>query len=168
MNVSYAVAIESIIAQSDRNITLSGSDEDSKADSLRPVKTVSVGRRDPIDWICAAALRQVIHHSNAVSKVFLRAHVALCIIGLPADDLKVTHRLSVSMLNRHTNAKERLFLIHCTTYLGLWFFCFLDQKQNHIEAITKDNTTIKEIKSISASRPIKTFSAFIGSMIDRF
>ena len=50
---------------------------------------------DPISRVQAAALSQVIDYSNAVSKVFLRAHVALCIIGLPADDLKVTHRLSV-------------------------------------------------------------------------
>ena len=60
----------------------------------------SAVRSDPIPRVQAAALSQVIHYSNAVSKVFLRTHIALCIIGLPADDLKVTHRLSVSMVNR--------------------------------------------------------------------
>ena len=71
----------------------------------------SAVRSDPIPRVQAAALSQVIHYSNAVSKVFLRAHVALCIIGLPADDLKVTNRLSVSMVNRHINATERLLLV---------------------------------------------------------
>ena len=40
------------------------------------------------------------HHSSAVSEVFLRAHISLCVVGLPADDLKITNRLSVSMVNR--------------------------------------------------------------------
>ena len=37
------------------------------------------------------------HHSQAVSEIVLGAHVALCIVGLPANDLKVTDRLSIAM-----------------------------------------------------------------------
>ena len=54
----------------------------------------------PISKVQDAALRVVVHHSNAVNEIFLRAHVALCMVGCPADDLKVTHRLSVPMVHR--------------------------------------------------------------------
>ena len=92
---------------------------------------------------CDSMLICDMNKSAAVSDELLRWHVAFGVIGLPADDLKVSNRLSFDVINGRQHG-ETLFVFSAFI---LSFLVFVFAKQSWIQL-----GTVLRIKAVAAMK----------------
>ena len=75
---------------------------------------------------CDSMLIRDLNNSAAVSNELLRGYVPLCVIGLPADDFKVSNRLGCDVINGRQHCKTPL--VGSALSLGILVFVFAQQR----------------------------------------
>jgi len=74
-----------------------------------------------------------LNNSAAVGDELLRGNVPLCVVGLPADDFKVSNRLSCDVINGRQHCETPL--VGSALSLGILVFVFAQQRWIHLGTV---------------------------------